>query len=190
MALSSPSSSPSVSGQCHFTFQGLESAVQGCGLQDLTVRAQFFVDPEVKVEKTANSLEVDASGHARAIMPYPSVQQLCPEIYKMKSVKVIEVRPLSCVKCFFVWNNDEKMITNCCAGKKCLKCYDAAAWFVLSLAVCTFLQRMHAHPFLDVCLIDRYVRDRTYLQVDMVVEVRSRDGSVGFTGPTLKVKLA
>ncbi|CAN0151283.1 unnamed protein product [Pylaiella littoralis] len=113
MVLSSPFSRFSVSSRGHLIFQGLESAVQGRGLHDFAVWAQFSVEAGVKVERTASSLEVDASGCAHATVPYPSIQDIWPEIYKMSSVKVIEV--------------------------------------------------------------------------DMVVEVRSMDGVVAFTGPTLKV---
>lgn len=95
MVLSSPFSRFSVSSRGHLIFQGLESAVQGRGLHDFAVWAQFSVEAGVKVERTASSLEVDASGCAHATVPYPSIQDIWPEIYKMSSVKVIEVRALS-----------------------------------------------------------------------------------------------
>lgn len=82
--------------------------MQGCELRDLAVRAQFFVNPEVKVEKTASHLKIDASGHAYAAVSYPSILEIWPEVYKIPSIRVVEVRPFrgACLP-----------TTNCCAGR-------------------------------------------------------------------------
>eukprot|EP00752_Nemacystus_decipiens_P003681 g3391.t1 len=120
-AQSSSTSSPlhgtsrHVGSRCYFMFQGLRRAVQGYGIRHLAVRARFSVDSGRAnvVEKTAGQVEVDARGHAHASVTYPSMQEICPEVYAMSSVRIIEV--------------------------------------------------------------------------DMVVEIRSRDGKFVFVGPTLKV---
>lgn len=101
--LSSPSectSSSSVDSQCHFTFQRPETGAKSCELRDFAVLAQFFVNPEAKVERTASLLEIDASGQAHATVSYPSIRDICPEMYKMASIKAIEVSPVRVVFVF------------------------------------------------------------------------------------------
>lgn len=82
--------------QCRFTFQGLQSAVQGYEVRDLSARAQFSVDSEKAstIQKTASSLEVDAasSDHAHATVNYPSMLEIWAEMYYLTSIRVIEVR--------------------------------------------------------------------------------------------------
>lgn len=93
----SPTSPPpetvSAGSQCHFTFQGLRSAGQGCELRDFAAWARFFVDSPnaAVVEKSAGPLEVDAAGRAHAAVTYPSMLNIWPEVYNVDSIRVIEV---------------------------------------------------------------------------------------------------
>lgn len=68
---------------------------QGYDLRDLAVFAQFFVDPESKVEREAGPLEVDPStgnDQATAAVAYPSIWDIWPEVHKMAYVRAVEVR--------------------------------------------------------------------------------------------------
>lgn len=105
---SSPRDKPDIVGsQCHFMFQGLQGAVQGYELRELTVRARFSVDNQKAnvVERTASPLEADAGGRARATVTYPSMLEIWPEMYNMDSIRVMEVDMIVEVR-----SRDEKFV--------------------------------------------------------------------------------
>ncbi|CAM9702976.1 unnamed protein product [Scytosiphon promiscuus] len=80
---------------CRLSFSGLRSAAaRGHDPRDLSVSAQFCIDPKAAVEREAGPLEVDAAtgnDQATAAVAYPSIWEVWPEVYTMTHIRAVEV---------------------------------------------------------------------------------------------------
>ncbi|CAM9503349.1 unnamed protein product [Ectocarpus fasciculatus] len=86
-------SSSSTKKPCRLRFKAVEGA--DYGLRDLSVTAQFSVGPlGILVGTAPTNLEADRSagaGCSSCAMTYPSMEEIWPDVYSARSVKVVEV---------------------------------------------------------------------------------------------------
>ncbi|CAB1105271.1 unnamed protein product [Ectocarpus sp. CCAP 1310/34] len=78
---------------CRLRFKGIEGV--DYGIRDLAVTAQFSVGPPGNLVGTApTNLEADrnaCAGSSSCTITYPSMEDIWPEVYSARSVKVVEV---------------------------------------------------------------------------------------------------
>jgi len=188
-------------------FHGLQSTAQGYDLRDLAVKAKFFTEVQGSsvAEREASPLEVDASGQARSTVTYPSIQEIWPVVYSMSSITAIEVSlssfsvgggcrlhfPRHEAQRAFVPPSPPALLFEKRIEVIMIMQYTVRANFLFDLvaASCFGGSTLHSPP-IDACFALPPIRVRFGApQVHMVVEVRSRDGDLVYTGPTLRVSV-